>query len=177
MLTCPHLSSLLPLWLIDEPVCFVKRCQAEQLSWPSASGPEFWAVAWGDIIPRNLFPAMLVLCPLVAADGPIAALWPGSSLAWAGWHSAAALGSGTAPNIPPDALVLVTTNAAPVPLGWLVWVGALPEWEEETDYCLAGEGSGGWKMGFVCLLLSVQQVKFCNADGLVGGKGTWSTVM
>lgn len=65
-------------------------------------------------------------------------------MALAGWHSAAALGPGKAPNISPDALFLVTTKAAPVPLGWLVWVGVLPEWEEEMDYCMAGEGSGDW---------------------------------
>lgn len=180
MLTCPDLSSLPLLWLIDEPMCFVKCCQAEKLSWPSGSSPEFWAVAWGVIIPRKFLPALLVPCPIaVAADGPMAALWPGSP-AWLWLHSAAALGPGKNPNTLPDALVLVATNAAPVPLGWLVWVGVLPEWEEETDYCLAGEGSGGGKcalFGCCCgLKRAAGEILWCCWAGR-GGKGTWSTVM
>lgn len=180
MLTRPDLSSLL-LWLIDEPVCFVKCCQAEQLSWPSASGPEFWAVAWGDIIPRKFLPARLVPCPLVvAADGPIAALWPGSSLAQAGWHSTAALGPGKAPDTLPDALVLVTTKCC-TSSTWVAGLGGGTARMGGGDGLLPGRrGIRGLVNGlclFVPVVWSVQQVKFCMADGLVGGKGKWSMVM
>lgn len=46
-------------------------------------------------------------------------------------------------------------------------------WQEKNQ--------GNRQICFVCLFVavvcSIQQVKFCSADGLVGGKGTCSMVM
>jgi len=169
---------------MDEPLCFAECCQAEQLSWPSAAGPELWAVVLGEVTRRNLPPAVFVPCPVImAADGSVTALWWGSGLASAGWCSAAALGPGKIPRIPPDALALVTTNVAHSTSS--TWVASLGVGTAST-----GGGDGLWRGKrriretgkyvfclFVAVVCSIQQVKFCSVKGLVGGKGTCSMIM
>ena len=104
-------------------------------------------------------------------------------MASAGWCSAAALGPGKVPNIPPDSLVLVTTNAARSTSS--TWVAGLGRGTASTggrDGLWHGKrrirGTGEYVFClFVPVVCSIQQVKFCSADELVGGKGIWSIVM